>query len=172
MVDVDAGKLFLARHALNVDEVVAVLRPQAVFGGKQRAAVHLLRTVVARHLVALRCHPLANRHGQQHQRDSGFHHRAGDLHAGKARSLHHHQFTARRQLPQPEQCAQQRGHREEDLDVFRYTQQGKHPGAQCRVLALAHFTQLVDELDDAGKRHQHEQRHDDGVENRLTDISV
>ncbi len=40
------------------------------------------------------------------------------------------------------------------------------------VLALADLAQLIDKLDDAGQRHQHEQRHDDGVENRFTDIPV
>lgn len=172
VVNVHAGKLFLAGDALDVDEVVAVLRPQPALGGKQRTAVHLLRAVVARHLVALRRHPLADRHGQQYQRNGGFHHRAGDLHAGKAGGLHHHQLAARRQLAQAEQRAQQRRHREEGLDVFRHAQQGKHAGAQRAVIALAHSAQLIDELDDAGQRHQHEQRHDDGVENRFTDITV
>ena len=172
VVDVDAGEFFIAGDALDVDEVVAVLRPQPALGGEQRAAVHLLGAVVARHLLALRRHPLADRHGQQHQRNGGFHHRAGDLQAGEAGSLHHHQFAARRQLAQAEQRTEQRRHREESLDVFRHAQQGVHAGAQRSVFALADLAQLIDELDDAGQRHQHEQRHDDGVENRFTDITV
>src|SRR5690606_29451282 len=47
-----------------------------------------------------------------------------------------------------------------------------HPGAQCVVTPLPGFFQLIDKLDDARERHQHEQRHHDGGENGFTDIAV
>ena len=171
-VDANPAQLGLAFHPLDVDKAVTVFRPQTLLGREQRAAVHLLRTVVTRHLFTLRCDPFANGHRQQHQRNRGFHHRQRHLHTGKARSLHHHQFTALGQHAQPQQCPQQRRHREEDLDIFRRTEQGIQPGAHRIVAPLPGFFQLVNELDDPGERHQHEQRHHDGGENGFTDIAV
>ncbi len=138
----------------------------------QRPAVQLLRPVVTRHLLALRCDKLAHRHGQQHQRNRGFHYRQRHLQTGKAGGLHHHQFAALRQRAQPQQRAQQRRHREEDLDIFRHAEQRVVTGIQRGIRPLPGFTQLIDELNDARQRHQHDQRHHDGVEDGFADIAV
>ncbi|SRN41732.1 Uncharacterised protein [Shigella flexneri] len=97
-----------------------------MLGREQRAAVHRLRTVVTRHLFALRRDPFANRHRQQDQWNGGFHHRQRYLHTGKTRSLHHHQFAALRQHPKTKQRPKKSRHREEDLHIFRHAQQGIH----------------------------------------------
>ena len=67
---------------------------------------------------------------------------------------------------------QQGRHREEDLHIFWYAEQGVHPGTQRIVTPLPGFFQLVDKFDNARERHQHEQGHHDGGENRFTDIAV
>ncbi|MNI44203.1 hypothetical protein D3C73_985680 [compost metagenome] len=143
-----------------------------MLGRQQRATVHLLCAVVTRHLFTLRRNPFPDGHRQQHQRNSGFHHRQRNLHAGKTGRLHHHQFTALGQHAQSQQRAEQRRHREEDLNVFRGTEQRIQPGPHRVVAPLPGLFQLVNKLDDAGERHQHEQRHHDGGENGFTDIAV
>ncbi len=171
-VNTNAGQFLVALHPFNIDKVIPVFRPQTLLGGKQRAAIHRLRTIVTRHLLALRGDPFADRHGQQHQGDSRFHHRQRHLHTGEARCLHHHQFATLRQHPQSQQRAKQRRHRKEDLDILRYAEQGVHTRAQRVVVTLPRFFQLIDKLDDPGERHQHEQRHHDGGKNGFTDIAV
>ena len=151
---------------------MAIFRPQPLLSRQQRTAVHLLGAVVARHLLALGRHPLADRHGQQHQRDRSFHYRQRHLQPGETGCLHHHQLAALGQHPQPQQRAKQRRHREEDLDVLRHAEDGVETSAQRIVTTLPGLFQLIDKLDNAGERHQHEQGHHDGVENRLTDITV
>ena len=168
----DAGQGAVVTHPVDVDEVVAIPRPDTVGRDGQPPFRHGARLDVIRHPLGGRGHVFAHQAYQQHQGDSRLERRHDDADLGAARCLHHHQLGAGRQLAEANEAPQQGRQGEEEHRLLGHGEQHEVEGVEHVVVALPHGPELLHILDERRQPDQGQFAQQDRHEDDPTDVSI
>jgi len=160
------------QQTLDIDEGVAVTRPQPLLHVKTHILGQRARPNQTRLLLQRRRHQLADDRDQQHQHQRRLHHRQQyppHRHAGRP---NHRQLVTAGQRAQSEHAAEQRHHRKQLVGLTRHQHQAVLQRDRRVVVAVTDIIELVDQGAEEVHGEQHQHHHHGVAEHRLADIAV